>query len=96
MSALLEGAARLQIELGDGQLAMLDQLGAALREGNKRVNLTRIVDPADIEPRHFLDSLSAAMPLLDRLRQGDSLRLVDVGSGGGKLCPGTGHDGQRP
>jgi 16S rRNA (guanine527-N7)-methyltransferase len=83
MSALIDGAARLNIELSDGQLARLDQLGAALREGNRRVNLTRITDPADIETRHFLDSLSAAMPLLDRLRAHEPLRLVDVGSGGG-------------
>src|SRR5438128_11719231 len=75
--------ARLNIELGDAQLATLDQLGAALREGNRQVNLTRITDPAEIETRHFLDSLSAALPVLDRLHQGEPLRLVDVGSGGG-------------
>jgi 16S rRNA (guanine527-N7)-methyltransferase len=45
--------------------------------------LTRITDPAAVETRHFLDSLTAALPLLDRLRNGDELRLVDVGSGGG-------------
>src|SRR3981081_2961007 len=83
MSALLDGAARLDIELGDSKRAGVDQLGAALRDGNQRVNLTRITDPAEIETRHFLDSLSAALPLLDRLRQGEPLRLVDVGSGGG-------------
>jgi len=83
VSSLVEAAARLDIQLSDGQLAKLDQLGAALREGNRRVNLTRITDPSEIEARHFLDSLSAAVPLLDRLRQGEPLRLVDVGSGGG-------------
>ena len=83
MSVLVDGAARLGIALGDGQLARLDQLGAALREGNKRVNLTRVTDPAEVETRHFLDSLSAATPLLDALRSGAALRLVDVGSGGG-------------
>src|SRR5439155_3903812 len=83
VSALVEGAEALGIELTDAQLAKLDQLGAAVREGNRRVNLTRITDPAEIETRHFLDSLSAAVPLLDRLRQGEPLRLVDVGSGGG-------------
>src|SRR3981081_1440726 len=83
MSALLDGAARLDIELGDAQLARLDQLGAALRDGNQRFNLTRITDPAEIETRHFLDSLSAALPVLDRWRQGERLHLVDVGSGGG-------------
>ena len=82
--SLLEAAARLGIQLSDGQLARLDQFGAALREGNRRVNLTRIVDPAEIETRHFLDSLSTAVPLLDRLLlPGESLRLVDIGSGGG-------------
>jgi 16S rRNA (guanine527-N7)-methyltransferase len=83
MSPLTEGATQLGIELNDAMLAKLDQLGAAVREGNRRVNLTRITDPAEIEIRHFLDSLSAAVPLLDRLRQGEPLRLVDVGSGGG-------------
>lgn len=81
--SLVAAAARLGIQLSDGQLARLDQLGAALREGNKRVNLTRITNPADIETRHFLDSLTAALPLLDRLQSGQSLKLVDVGSGGG-------------
>jgi len=83
MSDLVEGAARLEIPLSAAQLAQLDQLGAALREGNRRVNLTRITEPADIETRHFLDSLTAAMPLLDQLRAHAPLRLVDVGSGGG-------------
>jgi 16S rRNA (guanine527-N7)-methyltransferase len=81
--SLVEAAARLSIQLSDGQLARLDQFGAALREGNQRANLTSIVDPAEIETRHFLDSLSAAVPLLDRLVSGESLRLVDVGTGGG-------------
>jgi len=82
-SSLVEAAARLGIQLADGQLARLDQLGAALREGNRRANLTSIVDPRLVEIRHYLDSLSAAVPLLDQLQSGEALRLVDVGSGGG-------------
>src|SRR5215467_2297174 len=81
--SLVDAAARLGIHLDAGRLARLDQLGAALREGNKRVNLTRITDPAEFEVRHVLDSLTAAVPLLDRLRTGEGLHLVDVGSGGG-------------
>src|SRR5438874_7262216 len=81
--SLVEQAARLGIQLSDGQLARLDQLGAALLEANQRVNLTRITDPAEIETRHFLDSLTAALPLIDRLRRGQGPRLIDVGSGGG-------------
>jgi len=81
--SLVDSAARLGVHLSAGQLARLDQLAAALREGNRRVNLTRIIDPRSIEVRHFLDSLSAAVPLLDRLVAGEAPRLVDVGSGGG-------------
>jgi 16S rRNA (guanine527-N7)-methyltransferase len=80
----VEAAAQLLgIELGPAQLARFDRFGAALREGNRRVNLTRITDPRDIETKHFLDSLSAATPLRERLGAGEPLRLVDVGSGGG-------------
>jgi len=83
VTTLRQGAERLGIALGPAQLARLDQLGAALREANARVNLTSITDPAEIETRHFLDSLTAAVPLLDRLRAAEPLSLVDVGSGGG-------------
>jgi len=82
-SSLIETAARLGIPLGNAELARFDQLGAALREGNRRVNLTRITDPSAFEIRHVLDSLTAAVPLLDRVRSGEALRLIDVGSGGG-------------
>lgn len=82
-ASLREAAEALGIGLSDAQLARLDGLGVALREGNRRVNLTRITDPAAIETRHMLDSLTAALPLLDRLNAGEALRLVDVGSGGG-------------
>jgi 16S rRNA (guanine527-N7)-methyltransferase len=82
-ASLVEAARQLDIDLTPAQLAQLDQLGAALREGNRRMNLTRVTDPAEVETRHFLDSLSAALPLLERLRAGEPLRLVDVGSGGG-------------
>ena len=83
VSGLVDGARELGIELTPGQLAQLDQFGAALREGNRRVNLTRITNPADVETRHFLDSLTAVLALRDRLRDEPELRLVDVGAGGG-------------
>src|SRR5690242_4821577 len=81
--SLVEAASAFGVHLTDGQLARLDQLGAAVREGNQRVNLTRITASGEFEIRHVLDSLTAAVPLLDRLRAGEALRLVDVGSGGG-------------
>src|ERR1051326_2899744 len=81
--SLPDAAARLGIHLAPGQLAAFDQLGAAVREGNQRVNLTRIIAPVDFELRHVLDSLTAAVPLLDRVQAGEARGLVDVGSVGG-------------
>jgi 16S rRNA (guanine527-N7)-methyltransferase len=83
VSVLVEGAERLGIGLSERQLAQLDQFGAALREGNRRVNLTSITEPEQVETRHFLDSLTAAVPLLDVLRSGAPTTLIDVGTGGG-------------
>ena len=83
VSGLVEGARSLGLDLSAAQLAQLDQFGAALREGNKKVNLTRITDPAKVETLHFLDSLTVVLALRDLLRERTALRIVDVGSGGG-------------
>lgn len=83
MSDLVDGARELGVELSAGQLARLDQLGAALREGNRTVNLTRITDPAAVETRHFLDSLTVVLALRDFRQADPGPRVVDVGSGGG-------------
>ena len=56
---------------------------------NQRLNLTRIVEPAEVERRHLLDSLTCALPCLDagcqlQTRRGqERWRCIDVGSGGG-------------
>jgi 16S rRNA (guanine527-N7)-methyltransferase len=47
------------------------------------VNLTAIVDPTEIERRHFLDSLSCLAGCADLLAERPDARLVDVGSGAG-------------
>jgi 16S rRNA (guanine527-N7)-methyltransferase len=80
---LIDGARRLGIELSPAQIAQLDQLQAAMREWNQRVNLTRIIEPAEVEVKHYLDSLTAAIPLLTRLREQEPMRLIDVGTGPG-------------
>jgi 16S rRNA (guanine527-N7)-methyltransferase len=45
--------------------------------------LTAIVDPAEIERRHFLDSLSCLAGCADLLAERPEARVIDVGSGGG-------------
>jgi 16S rRNA (guanine527-N7)-methyltransferase len=50
-----------------------------LLAANARVNLTRIVEPAEVARLHLLDALSA-LPVLDAL---SPQRALDLGSGGG-------------
>lgn len=52
---------------------------AILMEWNGRMNLTAVREPAAIESRHFLDSLTCA-PLMGDL---NGARLIDVGTGAG-------------
>jgi 16S rRNA (guanine527-N7)-methyltransferase len=77
------GAARLGIALSAEQRDVLGRYVALLLERNQRLNLTRIVEPAEVERRHLLDSLTCGLPCLDELRRGTVERCVDVGSGGG-------------
>jgi 16S rRNA (guanine527-N7)-methyltransferase len=77
------GAARFGIALGPEQLGRMARFVELLLDRNQRLNLTRIVDPAEIERRHLLDSLTCALPSLDALSAGTSWRCIDVGSGGG-------------
>lgn len=70
------------ITLDAGQIEQFEQLSALLLDWNTRINLTAISDPAEVETRHFLDSLTCALaiPLHERTR---ALRLLDIGSGAG-------------
>jgi 16S rRNA (guanine527-N7)-methyltransferase len=89
LEIVASGAARLGIALGPEQLDRLARYVALLLARNQQLNLTRIVDPAEIERRHLLDSLTCALPVLDHLtrsRQDDGVaawRCIDVGAGGG-------------
>jgi 16S rRNA (guanine527-N7)-methyltransferase len=83
--------ARLELErLLDAEPALRDLLppGFAdaaeahvrlLLEANARVNLTRVVEPAEVARFHLLDAL-AALPLLDA---SGAAQAIDLGSGGG-------------
>jgi 16S rRNA (guanine527-N7)-methyltransferase len=76
---LIEGANQLGLALTAGQLARFARYQELLLEWNRRVNLTAITDPAGVQVRHFLDSLSCSLAM-DTL-PGQS--LIDVGTGAG-------------
>lgn len=73
---LVEGAAALGVRLDPGQVALLEQHVALLLKWNKSINLTALVDPAEVAERHVVDSLAAAPLLAPGL-------VLDAGAGGG-------------
>lgn len=70
---------RFGIHLQPRQLEAFAWYAAELQLWNTRANLSAIIDPQEIDIKHFLDSLSCALAL--DLQRGD--RLVDIGSGAG-------------
>lgn len=84
---LQEGCLALGITLDTHQLAQFEVYYRQLVEWNERFNLTAITEYADVQVKHFLDSL-VALPLIAELL-GDSIpltragRLLDVGTGAG-------------
>jgi 16S rRNA (guanine527-N7)-methyltransferase len=77
------GARELGIDLTDRQLDQFSRYAVELVEWNRRVNLTRVVDPEAIQIRHFLDSLACALPVMPDLAGRPAWRCIDVGSGAG-------------
>ena len=81
-AALARGVDALSLELTDAQRAQLLDYLALLGKWNKVYNLTAVREPTEMLTHHLLDSLAVVGPL--RRQAGDgSLRLLDVGSGGG-------------
>jgi 16S rRNA (guanine527-N7)-methyltransferase len=83
MERLRDGAATLGVALTPPQLDQFERYYALLVEGNRRVNLTRIVAYDDVQTLHFLDSLSCWQALRDLAAANAGLRVIDVGSGAG-------------
>ena len=67
------------IQLTSRQLEAFRWYARELVAWNEQVNLTAITDPAQIEIKHFLDSISCL--LIDHFRP--PARVVDIGSGAG-------------
>jgi 16S rRNA (guanine527-N7)-methyltransferase len=65
-------------EVPAGYLDRCAEHGLLVQEGNRRMNLTKIVEPREIAAKHYLDCWRAAryLTLLGR-------SLLDLGSGGG-------------
>ncbi|KAA3645479.1 MAG: 16S rRNA (guanine(527)-N(7))-methyltransferase RsmG [Chloroflexi bacterium] len=67
------------LELDDSQAAAFARYAAELADWNKRINLTAITEPGEVQVKHFLDSLSC----LPAMRETDFNRIIDVGTGAG-------------
>jgi 16S rRNA (guanine527-N7)-methyltransferase len=94
VTALVDGARRLGITLGERRLAAFATSHRALIDWNHRFNLTAITDVEGVYLRHFLDSLSC-LKALPRGELAAGARVIDVGTGAGFpglplkiVCPG--------
>ena len=81
MQLLERGARALGLRLTPPQIDKFDTYFRELASWNRRTNLTAIVEPRDVQIKHFLDSLTVCMVLPEATRARG--RLLDVGSGGG-------------
>jgi len=78
-AALVAGLSALELGADLAARAKLSQYIALLDKWNRTHNLTAIRDPEQMVTHHLLDSLA----VLGHLPQRASLRLLDIGSGGG-------------
>jgi 16S rRNA (guanine527-N7)-methyltransferase len=98
---LLRGAREFGLVLTPGHLAAFERYQTELLDWNRRFNLTAITDPAEVQVKHFLDSLTCLLAMAPRGPDGllelDAVagRAIDVGAGAGFpglalkiVCPG--------
>ena len=79
---LLSAASQLGVPLEAAAADRLLGYLALMQRWNKVYNLSALRDPAEMLTHHLLDCL-AVLPALRRHAQGEPLRILDVGSGGG-------------
>ena len=80
--AIRSASAELGVSLTVDQAARLASFAALLVKWNRVYNLTSLDKPEQVLTHHLLDSLSI-VPHLEQLAGGRSLRILDVGAGGG-------------
>lgn len=69
----------LQISLTDKQLSQFQTYYEMIVDWNEKINLTAITERAEVEKKHFVDSLS----LIRACDLSGDLSLIDVGTGAG-------------
>lgn len=79
MEQLVREAARLGIAITEAQAQQYARYQALLLAWNAHVNLTAIREPALMQTKHFLDSLTC-VTVMGKL---DGMTLLDVGTGAG-------------
>ncbi len=94
MELLSNRAPELGLSLDDAQLAYFESYYRDLADWNTRMNLTSVIDYAEVQVKHFLDSLTVLPALGDSFPR--DARVVDVGAGAGfpglplkLVCPGA-------
>jgi 16S rRNA (guanine527-N7)-methyltransferase len=87
---LRDGALLLGLDLTQRQIEQFQRYYEVLVDWNSRVNLTAITEYEAVQVRHFLDSLSVGVVLLDilanegeRPQEPPPLALADIGTGAG-------------
>lgn len=82
---LSSGALEMEVPLSGESIAAFKVYASLLKEWNEKMNLTGIVGDSGIALRHFVDSLTLIPHLTRELREkgGESLSLIDVGTGAG-------------
>jgi len=83
MKKLIEGAAKLGIELNARQVKQFELYYQELIEWNKRINLTAITDYSTVQVKHFLDSLTVILALPEKEMERPDFNIVDIGTGAG-------------
>lgn len=86
MTTILDKASReIGVELSEDNLKAFDKFAFMLREKNKVMNLTNILDDEGMAIRHFADSLTMVKYLRSeqKKQKKESLSMIDVGTGAG-------------
>ncbi len=83
MERLVSGAKQLlALDLSAPQVAAFRAYADELAEWNQKFNLTAIKNPAEVEIKHFLDSLTCLLAIRGT-RHPSPVSLIDVGTGAG-------------